>query len=79
MHFRHYAKLYHLQTALYNLHPKELQKEQSNELFTAHPVFLPTGKTNLLFGMLKLKRVWGIRKLLFAFENKTNSRQFHKL
>ena len=48
-------------------------KEKSNELFTAHPVFLPAGETNLLFGMLKLKRVWGIRKFLFAFENKTNS------
>lgn len=71
--FISYAKLYHLQAALCNLYLKELQREQSNELFTAHPVFLPAGETNLLFGMLKLKRVWGIRKFLFAFENKTNS------
>lgn len=60
--FQPYAKSYHLQAALYKHHP-ELQKEWFNELSIAHPVFLPIGKTNLLFGVLKLKRVLGIRKL----------------
>lgn len=58
MHFQPYAKSDNLHAALYNLRLKELQKEQSNELFTAHHVFLPTGETNLLFGMLKLKEFW---------------------
>ena len=53
MHFIPYAKLYHLQAALCNLHLKELQREQSDDLSTAHPVFLHAGDTNLLFGMLK--------------------------
>lgn len=78
--FQPYAKSYHLQAALCKRHLEELQKERFNELSTAHPVFLHTGKTNLLFGVLKLKRVLGIRKLLlFAFENETNSGHFCKL
>lgn len=71
MHFQPYAKLYHLQAALPTLHPEELPNEQCNELSTAYPVFLPIGETNMLFGMPKLKRVLGIRRLiLFALKMK---------
>lgn len=80
MHVQPYAESYHLQAAGCNLLLEKLQKEQFNELSIAQPVVLPTGETNLLFSVLKLKRVLGIRKLLlFAFENETNSRQFCKL
>lgn len=79
MHFQPYAKSFHFRGALCDLYHEELQKERFNELSTAHFVF-PTGKTNFLFGVLKLKRVLGLRKLpLLAFENETNSGCFCKL
>jgi hypothetical protein len=55
---------------------EELQKEQFNELILSSYLH----ETNFRFGVLKLKRVLGIRKLpVFAFENVINSGHFCKL